>query len=752
MEWLLILALAFWVWRQGRRIEALSKQVQALEARPLVAPAPETATAAEEEDVLLLDTPLPDASNDEIEVDVLVLREPAPPRPEDDFVLTQALAPDDAAPARARRRTLENGWPNAALRGWGRRVRWAGSCWWRSPRSRAGSPRRALDLRLLVLGAGLIAASEWRAGRPNAMRWWRQAQRGRGVFYATAWGALRSIIISAQAPPRPHCDLRAFLVCAFFPAWAGAGRSGAGRMPRFGADQFGKLASLDLYLVVAAAAGFAITAARRWAGTGAAAMLGLYFWFAAAIGADDNSRALITAALAAIGGAALSLRKPIPGASGRARLDWRRAHALAPSIAICLSSVALIWTWLIAANAQSGAVFGPALAGAMFVALAAAALRARAAPAAIVAVAVAAWASGVMAYLGARFYPLPAQFCPFILLCAGAVIVAALAARPHRRDRALVAIAGAAGATLLTMLGAFSAPAWGEAMAYAPLFIGAGALFAAAWAQARDVLNPHANLAVDAWAGAGAVLVLLGVESLFSAEIRAAAHAGAALGLAAGFGARARLAQCLGRACGGDMSLAHAFAGDTGGAALSLAAPITRTLGVLVIAAGLLFAGARLCTRRAQPSPTGEALAAAGLMLALLATFFGLRWIAAGGAGAPLDSFTEAAMRALALMGAGHIALPRAAQPVWRIGALRGHVLIALGFAYLVLSNGLTFNPWWGVEPAFIGGAPLLNALALSFAAPAALLWAARRLYTHRRAPARSMPARAPADARLGAA
>jgi len=353
-------------------------------------------------------------------------------------------------------------------------------------------------------------------------------------------------------------------------------------------------------------------------------------------------------------------------------------------------------------------------------------------------VAVGALVAGFIAYLAVRYHPLEPQFYPFILFAAAIVIASAVNTRPHRRDRTLIAISGGAGAALLTALGAFTAPDWHAPMAYAPLAVGAGAVFAAAWLRARDVQNPRTNSAVDAWTCAGAALTLLAVESLFAADMRAAAHAGAALGFAAAFMWRGWRALAWSALAAATLALAHAFSGELTEAALTGAAPLWRVLAALALAAGFLFGAAHLCARRAAPSPTGEALSAAAVVLALLGLFLGLRWIAAGGAGQPLDGFTESALRGLALLAAAHIALPRAGQQVGRISALRGHVLMALGFLVITLMNGMALNPWWGAEPALISGPPLFNALALGFAAPAAfLLFAARRLYAHQRVPAR---------------
>lgn len=766
MEWLLILALAVWVWRQDRRIGALTRQVQALERtlapawRQEAQPAPQSAP----DDVLVLDTPLPEASNDEVEqapepdakpaqasADILELTQPAPPparEEEDVLVLTEALPPlpeATHAPApRVRERKLEQWLAENGLAWMGGGAFALGGIMlvaiavqqsWFTPLVRLYCA--------IGLGVGLIGASEWVRRRPGAHALVAALLAGAGVatFYATAWGAhalynyidsLAAIIaLAVCAVMLLALSLRhgqALGVLAMLAAFMAPALTNAGAWPPL---------ALTFYLGAAAAAGFGVAALQRWAWASVATLLGLYFWFAASIGIDNVRRALALASFASLGGVALAFRKPL-STDESGTLPWRRAYALAPSVAICVSSIGLIWTWLAVAEANDGVVSGPAWVGAMFVALAAAAVRARVAPAPVVLVAVAALVAGFMAYLATRYHPLEAQFYPFILFSAGVVLASAIGAKPHRRDRTLIAIAGGAGAALLTALGAATATEWNSPAAYVPLFVGAAALFGAAWLQAKNALEPSANIAVDVWACAATALTLLGVESLFAADIRTAAHASVALGLAAAFMWRGWRGLGWSALAATVLALAHAFSGELMGAALTDAMPLGRALAILGLAAGFLFGGAYVCARRGAPSSTGEALNAAAIILVLLGAFLSLRWAAAGGAGQTLDPFTETALRGLTLLAAAHITLPRAGRVVGRISALRGHVLMALGFVVIALVNGMMRNPWWGAEPALITGPPVFNGLALSFAAPAAfLLFAARRLYGRQRMPAR---------------
>ncbi|HRE45965.1 MAG TPA: DUF2339 domain-containing protein, partial [Terricaulis sp.] len=190
MEWILILALAFWVWRQGRRLEALQRRIETLEVR-------EPAPASAAEDVLLLDTPLPQASNDdeayEVEedtppapADALILAAPLPPREEEPLLLTEALP----EPAPQRRRKLEqwlaeNGlaWMGGGAFALGgiMLVAIAAQQSWFTPLVRLYCA--------LALGAGLIGASEWLLRRPGAHKLAAALIAGAGAatFYATIW-------------------------------------------------------------------------------------------------------------------------------------------------------------------------------------------------------------------------------------------------------------------------------------------------------------------------------------------------------------------------------------------------------------------------------------------------------------------------------------------------------------------------------------------------------------------------------------
>lgn len=760
MEWVIILGLMGWVWWQSRRIREVSQRLDQLESKlraalePAAASAPVAPAAAPvttadpdlepllltdalPDDVLVLDTPLPAASNDD--APLLDLTETLPPIPE-------AARPPPRQRARADGPTLEqwiaeNGlaWMGGGALALGGilMVAFAAQQSWFTPAVRIGCG--------VGLGVVFLGLSEHVLRRPaaNMLAAALLAASGAVAFYAAAWGAhaiYGFIDWRAAAALLALCAVlliglsfrhgQALGVLALIAALA---------TPSITTLADWAPGALTLFICAVGATGFALAALQRWAWVAAVTLAGLYFWFASAIAEDNVRRALALLSFASLGGVALAFRKPLADEAPNA-LGWRNAHAYAPAIAICISSVAMIWTWLTIAPSPSGSVAGPAWVGAMFVALAAAATRARVAPAMVTAVAALLLVGGFLIYLRARaaFGPWGTDFYAFACFCAVWITGSALGARPHRRDRALIAAACGVGAALLTLFAALSQPVWASPPVWAPLFASAAMLLGAAWFVSREAGDPTQNLAVDFWAVSGAALLLIGVESLLPGLARSAGHASIALTLAAGFAWRGWRGLRWGALAASALALLHALTGPLIGATLAALSPLWQALLTLGVGAGFLFCASFILARRAPRSLSAEALSAGGIVLALTAAFLGLRWLAQGGVNAQLDAFSETALRALALMIAGHAALPRAHQETGRIGAWRGHALVAAGFGYLFYTAGLMSNPWWGALPATSIGPPLFGGLALAFAAPAAvLLFAAHRLYTRQRVPAR---------------
>ncbi|MBC7770713.1 MAG: DUF2339 domain-containing protein, partial [Phycisphaerales bacterium] len=593
----------------------------------------------------------------------------------------------------------------------------------------------------MLLGAALIGASEWArriaTKQPPGHPLVAAMLAGAGVvtFYATAWAAhgIYELVDLPVAVGLLTLCAALLLGLSFLhgQALAVLAVTLALLAPQLtGIDLWPRLA-LTFYIGGVAIAGFGVAALQRWGWAGAATMLGLYFWFAVAIGAGDVRRALAVASFAAMGGVALAFRKPVstepPGA-----LSWTRAHAHMPATAICISSVLLLWTWIGVADLPSGVVGGPAWVATMFVLLAAAAVRARVAAPLTLTVAVASLVVGFLVYVQARFGvpALGADFYPFILFGAAVIALSAVAARPGREQRVLIAGSGAFGAALLIALAASTRENWHHFSAWIPLFMGSVLLFVAAWFAAEETHQPSKDKAAGLWLAAAAALLLLGVESAFPAAARPLAHAGAAALFAAVLAWRGwsmmRFAALFAAVC----ALGHALSPALIGATLVGANPIGDALLILAAASAFLF-GASYLASRAEPRSLGaESLGFAGVIMLLIGVFLALRALAAGADGAPLSTFAEISLRILALIAAGHVLMARPGRETGLIGAWRGHALMGAGLLYALVAPAISFNPWWGFAPAAVTGPLLFNTLALAFLAPAALaLAAARRLY-----------------------
>ncbi len=778
MEWLLIVGLGVWVFLQSQSIATLKRRLATLERRmgelapappppastplpellltnrPPPEPAPATPPSAPPENVepllldrplppddrepLLLDTPLPAASNDEDDAPKPLPPIPAAARP----------APFPKAKAQSDRRfeqwLAENGlaWLAGGAFALGAifLVSFAAQQAWFTTQVQL--------MCAVALGIALIGASEWarRASitSPPGHPLVAAMLAGAGVvaLYATSWAAhglynyadattalvllavCAAIFIGLSFLHGQAIGILAVIAALLAPAIAVPGP-----WPTW---------ALTFFICVMAITGFGLAYLRRWPWVAAMTLLGLYFWFASAIGEDETRRALAMLSTASLGAALIAVRPPL-ASTPEARFGWDQLRAYGPSAAIAISSVLLLCLWVKAVPLASGRVAGPALIAAFHVALASWAVRARLANFWALAVAIGAAVFGFAVYLQARFQfgPLGADFYPTILATSFAITLCALTARPHRDGRAIVAGFGAFGAALLTVLAATSRADWHALVAWAPLFTGTALLFAAAWRTEQDAQNARADTATDLWAAGGVALILLGIESAVPAAARSAAHAGAALMLAVGYSWRGwRILRPV-TLTAAAIAVAHTLSPSLAGAALSGDIPIWGALVIIGAASALLFAAAYFLAEDEEQSQWSEALTSAAVIAIIVAAFLLLRWIAAGGAGAGLDQLSETALRAVALMAAGHVLLRRAGQTLGVISRWRGHAFMAAGYLYALLLAGLVLNPWWGAGQPVIGP-PLLDTITLAFAAPAALAFTASyRLYDRDRLMAR---------------
>jgi uncharacterized membrane protein len=759
MELLIILGLGVWVLLLGQRVGALQRQVEWLQRsvedlraeqtpptpQPAPAPtweAPEPANEALPELLLTekIEEPEPEAAQPELILTQVAPPEPVapplPPRPE------PARAAPKAKQDRAFEKWLsENGfaWLGGAALALGGAflVAFAAQQGLFTPLMRLAAA--------IVVGGAMIGASEW-VRRESRKRSFGHplvaallAGAGAATLYATAWGAhglyhyidwpvaaFALAVCAAILLRLSFLHGQALGALAIVAALLAPPLTSAGAWPA---------PALTLYLGAAGATGFAVAALRRWGWVAATTTLGAYVWFALSLTDGALYRALFMLSLAAIGACALGFRRA-EAAQSSDPLDWPNIRAMLPTLAIAISALAAVAVWDVLAwrGAAPASIAGPALVGLLHVALAAFALRARVAHEAALVAAIGGLVLG--AYAFTRVGGGGADGYLWLLVCAPATGLAALATLSHARERILVSAFGAVGALLLLLVALAARPHWNAFDVWGPLAAGAVLLALAGEIASRQSTSPRADWSVDAWAGAGAVALILALESAIPSTFKTPALAGAALGFTAVHiwrGWRAASASALSAAA---LTLAHALSPSFLGEAWRGATNVWQAEAILVLAAALLFAAAFALRRAGPRTATAEALESASILVLLIGAFLLLRHFAA--AGERLDYFTETALRALTLVAAGFVVLPRGDAPVGFITRWRGHALMAAGLAVALLTCGLVYHPWWGVSPASLA-IPLINANALAFAAPAALaLLTAGRFYLRERALARA--------------
>ncbi|MEZ5971891.1 MAG: DUF2339 domain-containing protein [Hyphomonadaceae bacterium] len=780
--WVLaFLPLAVWVWLQAQRIDMLARRVAELELQMFAlrsgspAPAPPQSDAAPQapesgapqdellltevvpDDVLVLDNPLPDPSNDVAETTA----QSPHPRMHSPLLLddppTTAEQPPPASPVEPPRRLDQ--WLAEKGLAWIAGIALAmGAIYLVSVAIQSAWFTPAIQLASAVaLGIVLVGASEVarRVGlkKPPGHPLIAALLAGAGIvtFYATAWaahGIYQFVDWPAATALLALCAI-ALIALSFLHGEALGVLAIALALlaPALTSSPSWPSLALTSYVALVGAGGFALALFRRWAWVAIATVGGLYFWFFASIAADDVRRALTLISFASVGGALMAFRAPIVS-DAKKRLTWSAIHEIGSSVAISISSALLIWAWLVVAQAPAGRIAGPALISIFHVALATFAVGERRAAPSALAIAVAGLVLGFMAYLRARgvYAPLGDDFYPIVLLAAFCTAACSILANPEKDARALIASAGSIGMALLAALAAASRSDWHALSAWAPVFMSAAVAFGVAWWSERSAPERNTDVAIGWWAGAGAALVLLGVESAFPPELRTVGHAAAtllfAIGLTwrnwriAGWAALTAAALAVGHALAPGATLSPSLISLT----LARELPLWGALLTFAGAAVTLFGASTVIRRSNSNTSIAEALSAAAAIVALTAAFVALRWVAAGNAGVMLDGFTETSLRVVGLMASGLVLLPRIHESPGLIGAWRGHVLLCLGLLYALLAPGMAINPWWGGPGrAVVSGLPLLNALAVAFAAPAALaFWAASRLYVRQRLFART--------------
>lgn len=129
---------------------------------------------------------------------------------------------------------------------------------------------------------------------------------------------------------------------------------------------------------------------------------------------------------------------------------------------------------------------------------------------------------------------------------------------------------------------------------------------------------------------------------------------------------------------------------------------------------------------------TAAFLEAAALAIGIVALFMALRWIAAAQTpGMMFMGFAEAGAHVALWCGAALLLFQSEERGAFYVRRFFAALLCALAGLGAIAALGAVMNPWWGVWPTAAQGLPLLNTLAIGYAAPAALIgalaWRAHR-------------------------
>lgn len=744
--WLFIIGLVFWTYLQSQRIRSLREDIEALHKRLETLETPprdETyapPTPANETQPELLLTEIVD-DEPPLEATKPTVAAPPGPAPEPDarpeLVLTAAIAEEPAADAPKPPRTRDG-------RGFEKWLSENGLAWLGGGALAIGgvflvayaaqqaffTPAMRL-IAALVVGIGLIGASEWlRRGKTHPLVAALLAGAGAATLYAAAWasyGIYNYISLPSAAAALFVCA-GVLLALSFLHGQALGALAIAAALiaPPLTSMPVWPEGALSLYLGAVATAGFAVSGLRRWGWAAGVALLGAYAWFALSLAEGALFRALALLGIAALGGAGIGLRAP---RANEADANWRMAHAYLPSIALGASALLAVLGWNMTASGAPERLPGPALASIYLIGLGALAVRERVVRPAAFQAAVLAAALGCYAFAQNATGPLDVtQYHLWTLACAAAAALAALACAPGSGERTLTTAFGATGALAMLLLAVLTRPVWAAIDVWGPLLAGAALFALAAELVSRQVPNPQANWSVDLWAGAGAAALLIALESLAPVSIRPAAIAAAGLLFAFAHKSRGWRAAATASLAAAVLALAHAISPDFALATWGSGANTALGAGMIALAGAAHYGAGWLVRRQGARTQTADALDTAAILAWLWAGYVLLNWIAAGGQ--RLDAFVENALRALMLIAAGFIVLPRGGEPGRFIARWRGHALMAAGLVWAFFAAGLIYNPWWGEQPAHVTGVALLNAHLLAFAAPAALAGlAANRLY-----------------------
>ncbi|WP_340644941.1 DUF2339 domain-containing protein [Phenylobacterium sp.] len=726
MEWVLILAVAAWLFVQGRELSSLKRRLDVAER------ALDTRRREQLDEIVSV---LPEASPAE--------RSPEPPK-------TAAAPIPDALPARKLAQAAVSA-PEVVARKSAKPRQSAAA--WLSENGLAwlGGGALALgglflvtyavqrgvftpQLRLIaavVTGLAMIAASEAmrRLKRGNALAAALAAGAGSATLYGAIWAAERlyGFIDLATAGPLLGLISAGLLGLAFrhgapLALLAVAGGYGA---PLITGGVW-NAAPLVTYLAVILLAGHAVSALRRWGEVGLVTTAGAMIWVVVSAadwpGAPPAILVVLTPVAAATAGWWLS-RRPREAAPS-ARPDIRDPN-LGAGITLAAASVLSLVVWN---SFPASLPWLPALTAAILAALGAALAVRRLAPPEVTAFPFAAAVLGVMimrAGIGPLADVLTHHAQVWTALLPVALIAAGLLAGVHAQTRAagIAAAAGAVSAALCLAIGATGLHLIWPTLAWIAPAVGVVLVAFGATALARRSDAPNTDLSVALWIWSGAYVLIQalyqgldprGLPTAYGVMVLAVVLLHLRLGWR-GLGAAAIAAVLA--------ALAAVMGPDLAGKTLAAKLPAWMMALATAAPVGLVLAASWRVRRREPGAPLADSLGTGALLIALTGAFVLLRvWSSEPQRG--MDSLTEASLRTILLMASGLLSARVSTSGSW-LSRWRPHIFLAAGLLHAFVVQTLAINPLWG--QVAVQGPPILDGLMLAYLAPALLAAAAAR-------------------------
>ncbi len=474
--------------------------------------------------------------------------------------------------------------------------------------------------------------------------------------------------------------------------------------------------ALTLYLGILILAGVAVGWLRGWTASLWTTMAGAALWSLLGTIEQESLKALL-----------LGL-EPLAAIVTLTYLRPRGSSVAVGAGAAVLASLATLAA-LPMAYAQNGGVLEGVIAAIALPALAAALQRQGRAPAWILAVPGAAFTLAVVAARldGQHSVALTGLWCLQVLT----LDLASLWAAWKSERRAMSGVGALCSLALALAAGAGisvgSLAPLGPAIACAALALGALRL-------ATDRSKPVDQRALELWSGGSAAALLATVALGLSWRWAGLGFAIATVGLALIARRLKWRSIAAGAAAGAALALASLLTPAMLTHALSHGADAWLFLGIALLVAIAAFFAARIV---AYETAAAEALRTVSPLAALVGAFVFLRW-AAGGGVERLDGLTEASIRTFLIADAGLASLARLPAERSAFARWRGHLLMGAAALHGLYLQVLLYNPRLGLFGDVASGPPLLDSLALAFAAPALVFGAAAaRIYRQQRPAAR---------------